>query len=287
MSKTKIEHISETATPASNFTSQTSSEVELQKAEVHQEQAISELEKRLVQEAVSAIEETKKAIAAIKSNDKSAAIKAIEQAIGELDIILARDPDLALLPTDYEIVIVNAALEDKKTIKEIRREIRKAIDYGYLAVARRLLNNLASEIRVIVTNLPLASYPDALKQAVRLIDEDKSIEAKELLELALSTLIIEEEYLPIPLLKAHKLIEDASGESDKEEAMQLLAEAHTQLRLSQQLGYAEADVEYDELKTELRNLEKQLKAGEHNHNNFRELGTKFAGFFQRISKARK
>ena len=51
--------------------------------------------------------------------------------------------------------------------------------------------------------------------------------------------------------------------------------------------FAEADVEYDELKTELRNLEKQLKAGEHNHNNFRELGTKVAGFFQRISKARK
>ena len=287
MSKAKIERVSETATLDSNFASQTSSELELQQAEVHQEQAISELEQRLVQEAVSAVEETKKAIAAIKKNDKSIAIKAIEQAIGELDIILARDPDLALLPTDYAITIVNAALEDKKTIKEIRREIRKAIDYGYLAVARRLLNSLASEIRVIVTNLPLASYPDALKQAARLIDEDKSTEAKELLELALSTFVLEEEYLPIPLLKAHKLIEDASSKSDKEEAMQLLAEAHTQLRLSQKLGYAEADVEYDELKTELRNLEKQLKAGEHNHNNFREFRTKVTGFFQRISKARR
>lgn len=287
MSKTKIERVSETATLDSNFASQTSSEAKLQQAEVHQEQAISELEQRLVQEAVSAVEETKRAVTAIEKNDKSAAIKAIEQAIGELDIILARDRDLALLPTDYEIVIVNVALEDETIIKDIRREIKSAIKFGYFAVARRLLNSLKSEIRVIVTNLPLASYPDALKLAARLIDEDKNLEAQEVLELALSTFVLEEEYLPIPLLKAHKLIEDASSESDKEKAMQLLVEAHTQLRLSQQLGYAEADVEYDELKTELKNLECQLKAGENTHHIFDDLKTKIASFFQRISKARK
>lgn len=289
MSKTEIQQVSEAVTVDLNLEGQSTSnsEAKLQQTEVHQEQAITELEKRLVQEAVKAVEETKKAIAAIKKNDNDAAIKAIEQAIGELDIILARDRDLALLPTDYEIAIVNIALEDEKTIKDIRREIKSAINFGYFAVARRLLNSLASEIRVIVTNLPLVSYPDALKQAVRLIDEDKSKEATEVLELALSTFVLEEEYLPIPLLKAHSLIENASVERDKDQAMQLLADARTQLKLSQKLGYAEADVEYDELKTELKNLEKQLKAGEHNHHTFRELKTKVTGFFQRISKAKK
>ena len=289
MSKTEIKQVAETVSVDSNLENQanSNSEAKLQQTEVHQEQAITELEKRLVQEAVKAVSETKQAIAAIEKNDKDAAIKSIEQAIGELDIIIARDPDLALLPTNYEIAVVNMALEDEKIIKNIRREIRKAIDYGYLAVARRLLNSLASEIRVIVTNLPLASYPDALKQAVKLMDEDKSESAKEVLELALSTFVLEEEYLPIPLLKAHNLIENASSSSDREEAMQLLADARTQLKLSQKLGYAEADVEYDELKTELTNLQKQLKAGEHSHHTFRELKTKVAAFFQRISKAKK
>ena len=288
MSKTEIKQVAETVSLDSNLENQanSNSEAKLQQTEVHQEQAITELEKRLVQEAVKAVSETKQAIAAIEKNDKDAAIKSIEQAIGELDIIIARDPDLALLPTNYEIAVVNMALEDEKIIKNIRREIRKAIDYGYLAVARRLLNSLASEIRVIVTNLPLASYPDALKQAVKLMDEDKSESAKEVLELALSTFVLEEEYLPIPLLKAHNLIENASSSSDREEAMQLLADARTQLKLSQKLGYAEADVEYDELKTELTNLQKQLKAGEHSHHTFRELKTKVATFFQRISKAK-
>ena len=279
---TKIEEADNTETVTSDLEEQTTSNIA-----THKERAITELEERLIQEAVNAIEETKRAIAAIEKKDKDAAIKAIERAIGELDIILARDPDLALLPTDYTIAIVDTAPENEKTIKEIRQEIKSAINFGYFDVARRLINSLASEIRVIVTNLPLASYPESLKLAVKLIDENRNESAKEVLALALSTLVIEEEYLPIPLLKAHKLIEDASSQSDREEAMQLLAEAHTQLRLSQQLGYAEADVEYDELKTELRNLEKQLKEGEHSHHTFGELKTKVAGFFRRVSKTKK
>ncbi len=284
MSKTEIKQ-SEAVTVDSNLEEQSS--LNSKTTEVEQEQTITELEKRLVREAVNAVEETKQAIAAIEKNDRQTAIRAIEQAVGELDIILARDPDLALLPTDYEVAVVNMALEDKKTIRGVRREIKKAINYGYFSVARRLLNSLKSEICVIVTNLPLASYPDALKQAVRLLDEDKSEAAKEVLELALSTFVIEEEYLPIPLLKAHRLIEDASAKSDRDQAMQLLADARTQIKLSQELGYAEADVEYDELKTELRNLEKQLKAGENTHHTFRELKTKLANFFRRISQGKK
>ncbi len=289
MSKTKIQQVSEAVPVDSNLEGESSLNLEekLQQTEAEQEQTITELEKRLVQEAVSAVAETKQAIAAIEKNDKDAAIKAIEQAIGELDIILARDPDLALLPTDYAIAVVNIALEDKNTIKHTRKEIKTAINFGYFSVARRLLNSLMSEIRVIVTNLPLATYPDALKQAVRLLDEEQSEEAKEVLALALSTFVIEEEYLPIPLLKAHRLIENASGSSDRDKAMQLLADARTQLRLSQDLGYAEADVEYDELKTELSNLEKQLKTGENTHHTFKQLKTKIANFFQRISKAKK
>lgn len=289
MSKTEIQQVSEAVPVDSNLEGESSlnSEEKPQQTEAEQEQTITELEKRLVHEAVNAVAETQQAIAAIEKNDKDAAIKGIEQAIGELDIILARDPDLALLPTDYAIAVVNIALEDKKTIKHTRQEIQKAINLGYFSVARRLLNSLKSEIIAIVTNLPLATYPDALKQAVRLLDEDRSEEAKEVLELALSTFVIEEEYLPIPLLKAHQLIENASAESDKDKAMQLLADAHTQLRLSQDLGYAEADVEYDELKTELKNLEKQLKAGENPHHTFKQLKTKIANFFQRLSKAKK
>jgi len=64
MSKTEIEQVPQAANANLNLEAQitSNSAAKLQQSEVHHEQAISELEKRLVREAVSAIEETKQAI---------------------------------------------------------------------------------------------------------------------------------------------------------------------------------------------------------------------------------
>ena len=290
MDRTQIQQACETVTvdSAPEDRDNLDSQVELQQeTEAEKEQTISEVEKRLVREAVNAITETKNAIAAIKKNDDEAAIKAIEKAIGELEVILARDPDLAIVPTDFAISIVNPASNDREVIKDTRKEIKAAINSGNFPLARQLLASLKSEIQVIVSNIPLATYPNALKQAVRLMDEGKTEEAEEALQLALSTLVLGEDYLPIPILKARNLIERASTESDKDKAMQLLADARTQLKLSQDLGYAEGDAEYKELKTELKNLDKQLKANENTQNAFTSLKTKVAGFLERISQGKK
>ncbi|MFP4124061.1 MAG: YfdX family protein [Coleofasciculus sp.] len=254
-----------------------------QQTEQEKERTITELEKRLVQEAVNAIQETKDAIAAIDENDLDKAIKAIERATGQLDIILAREPELSLVPIDYTIAIINVAPDDKAAIKDIRKEIKSAVNSGDLPAARRLFNSLASEIRVTVSNLPLATYPNALKKAAKLIDEGNTAEAKGVLQIALSTLVLLEEYQPLPILNARNLIQSACSESDKDKAMQMLANARTRLKLAQELGYAEDDQEYEQLNTEIKNLEQQLKADEDTKNAFEKLKTRIAAFFKRIS----
>ncbi|MEO0927345.1 MAG: hypothetical protein AAFY63_15870 [Cyanobacteria bacterium J06643_13] len=64
MSKTEIEQVPQAANANLNLEAQNTSNsaAKLQQAEVHREQTISELEERLVREAVSAMEETKQAI---------------------------------------------------------------------------------------------------------------------------------------------------------------------------------------------------------------------------------
>ncbi len=65
--------------------------------------------------------------------------------------------------------------------------------------------------------------------------------------------------------------------------LQMLANARTRLKLAQELGYAEDDEEYEQLNTEIKNLEKQLKADEDTQNAFEKLKTRIAAFFKRIS----
>lgn len=276
----KVREVMRSVTVASNF-----DRSQIPNSEIYQERLIGELERRLIPEAIEAINETKKAIAAVARDDKHLALKSLQWAIEQLNTILACDPDLALLPTDYAIEIVDTGLENEKIIREIRRDIRLAIKFGYLAEARRLIDSLASEIRVTVTDLPLASYLDALQRAIAAIARDRNKLAQRILKSALATLVLEEEYLPIPILKARSLIESARVQNDRQIAMQLLTDARKQLRLSHELGYGEADLEYDELRSKLIDLEKQLQAREHDHHNFRELKTKIASFLQRASKA--
>ena len=52
----------------------------------------------LLKDAQAALEETRNALAALDRNDKSAALAALERASGKLDLVVARDPHLALAP---------------------------------------------------------------------------------------------------------------------------------------------------------------------------------------------
>ena len=68
---------------------------------------------------------------------------------------------------------------------------------------RILLYHLTSELRVRTFNLPLATYPDALKQAARLLDEGKNSDASGTLQTALNTLVVIDHVTAIPLNVSH------------------------------------------------------------------------------------
>ncbi|MGS8570856.1 YfdX family protein, partial [Salmonella enterica subsp. enterica serovar Braenderup] len=59
------------------------------------------------------------------------------------------------------------------------------------------------------TNIPLASYPAAVKAVVPLIDQGKIEEAKAALQSALNTLVEERSVLPLPVLRAKLLLKRA------------------------------------------------------------------------------
>jgi hypothetical protein len=214
------------------------------KAEPQAQKETEEKRKALMADATSAIQETQAALKILDEGKTSQAIAALERATGKLDLILARDPKLELAPAGVNVTTydVQGGLD---TLKQVRKQAEALIDAGRLQEARRLLKNLASETVISVSNIPLATYPDAIKLAVKLIDEKKPEDAKRVLQAALNTQVVIDTVIPLPVVKAQEFLKTAEElaqkkdrtKDDNDRLKTSFDHANDQLQFAQALGY--------------------------------------------------
>lgn len=126
-----------------------------------QEQAIGAVESlndQIVAEASEALAQVYVALDALEAKDTKGALAALEKSTGKLNILLARKPDLALVPIDVSVKTVDL-VADLETIRNIKRAARQALKEDYFQVLRDELAKLASELQVTKVELPLATFP--------------------------------------------------------------------------------------------------------------------------------
>lgn len=221
----------------------------------------------LVAEAVEALQETESALGLLAAGKTDEARAALARATGKLEVVLSADPDLALAPVDVQATLHDVVIGPVE-VETIRRQAEEALDQGRLQDARRMIAELASEHVISVTNIPLATYPLALKQAAALIHAGRTGEAVATLETALGTLVIERTIIPLPLLRAEALLDEARPLAEKpqrsaaenDRLRRLLAAARRQIELARALGYAtskDTDALFEELTTIERRTEGQ------------------------------
>ena len=231
------------------------------------EQETSQQRKKILEEAVSAIHETKKAQKALDDKKPEDALKALERATGKLNILLARDPQLALAPIDVAVVTrdVFATMDQ---IKAVRKQAEEALENGELQRARLLIRELGSEIVISVTSLPLQTYPAAIAAVTPLIDKGKIEEAKEALQAALNTLVVSDHIMSLPLIRAEEKLAKAEeltqkevrSDDDTKTITKLIEEAREQLQFSEVLGYG-TKKDYKKFYAEIEQIEDKTKAG--------------------------
>ncbi len=262
----------------------------------------------LVDEAFTALSETKKALKALEDNRPQDALKALAEVTGQLEIVVSRDPGLAFVPIDVEVVShdVYANLE---TINKAKEEAEELLEDGKLQKARTLLSGLASELIVSTFSLPLATYPDAIKAVVPLIDQGKIEEAKSALQAALQTVVVTNKVaIPLPLLRAEALVERAdelakqvenpelieaknSQETDKsdkisdrksqkEQILTQLSSARYQLEMAEALGYGVKEDRYEEFQKKIEAIEKKVQDKESTKGVFASLKQSLSEFNQ-------
>jgi len=243
---------------------------------------------QLLKDAQVAIDETRKALDALDQNKNEEALAALEKVTGKLDLILARDPKLALAPVSTATV-VRDLYANQDTVKDAIKEARSELNDGKVQQARALLGDLASEIELQVTNIPLATYPEAIKAVAPLIDAGKTDEAKTALQTALNTLVVERFITPLPAVRAKAMLGEAeqlaekSGRSTDENKKlhDLVEDARQQLELGETLGYGLPE-DYKPLYAQLDDIQGKTEGGKSGKGIFDTIKASLKGFKDRI-----
>ena len=205
---------------------------------------VSEKRKEVISEAVDTLRETQDALKQLDDGKTKDSLASLERATGKLEIVLARDPKLALVPIDVRVASSDL-YASVDTVKNAKREAESLLLQGRLQEARAILLHLTSEAVVSTTNLPMATYPAALKRAAKLIDENKSTEAKDVLQTALDTLVVTNVVIPLPVVRAQAALAKAdtiaktsnrSAQQNKE-LNDLVNAADINIKFAEALGY--------------------------------------------------
>lgn len=231
------------------------------------DEAIKQKHKEIIDEAVTALTETRNALKALDERKTKDALAALERASGKLNIVLAREPKLALAPVDVE-VIAHDIYTTSDEIKKIRKQAEAYLEDGQVQKARSLLRELASEINISMTSLPLKTYPTAIAAATALIDQGKIEDAKLALEAALNTLVVTDHIIALPLLRADAKLtradalaqKEGRSEEDNKNLTRLLHEAREQLKFGEALGYG-TKKDHKMLYAEIDQIENKTKGG--------------------------
>ena len=229
------------ATAETKHSTQTSQQVE----KITQDKT-AEKRKEIVSEAVSALDDTRTALKALDDNDGKKALSILQGVTGKLEIILARDPSLKLVPAGVTTVTYGV-IATPEEIRKMRNQAEDLLNEGKTQEARRLLQMLASETDINTSNIPLATYPAAIKQAAKLIDEGKMEDAKSVLQTALNTVVVTQTIVPVPVVAAQVMLKEAENlaenkerkDEDNKRLTELLNGAQTSIKMAQELGYGQ------------------------------------------------
>ncbi len=208
---------------------------------------LEERQQKVDHEALEAITGTQNALMALQKKDTKKAMALLQEASGKLDVLLAKYPDLTLLPANLEVDVYEFD-SNSKQVKKIIDEAVKLLKDHKVQDARYILADLVSEIRITSVSIPLGTFPVAIKEAVKLIDSGKTDEAENALYDVLNLLVKTTEIFPLPVLQAEELLtaaselehkSDLSKEGSRKEILKLTDAAKGKLKLAEMLGYGD------------------------------------------------
>ncbi|MCK9608306.1 MAG: YfdX family protein [Methylomonas sp.] len=226
-----------------------------------------EKKQQIANEASDAIIGAHTALLTLENGDSAKARSLLKDVLGKLDILLAKRPGLAMIPADVSARIYD--LDD--STDQVKKLVSRADDLlgdSKVQDARRILDNLVSEIRLTTVSIPLGTFPPAIKEAIVEIDDHKPDQAKVVLAGVLGSLVKTTEVYALPVLQAETLLtaasqlehkDDLSKTDARHDILELTEAAKDKLKLSQILGYG-TDDDYENLYDSIDGIDKVIRS---------------------------
>jgi hypothetical protein len=205
-------------------------------------------------DAVSAINQVEQTASLLKREKYEDALNQLKSADKRLEIAIASDPSLKLIPVVQDISTYDL-VTSPKAVKDEVDAIGEELKAGNVQEARVRLDQLRSEIITNYVYLPVEIYPAAIKEAVKEIEAKRYPQAEATIETAMNSLVQEIEVMPLPVALANDALLDAESKrsTDSEQALWDLDYAHEQMLTAERLGYFYGDTE--DYKAALQHIE--------------------------------
>lgn len=218
-------------------------------AQATQQRLLSDKRRTTEREAKQVIDDTHKALQALQEKEREKAMGLLQQVSGQLDILLAKHPDLELLPANVKAEVYDFD-GDAQQVGESIDTVDDLLDDNKIQDAREILSTLVSEIRLSTVNIPLGVFPDAIEEAAALCDQGETEAAAGVLTNVLNLLVTTIDIYPLPVLRAENLLNqaaklehksDLSKEESRQEVLKATEAARQQLKLASALGYGDRE----------------------------------------------
>ena len=235
---------------------------------------------KIIKEAVESVKLVGDVLVSLSNNKKDEAIKQLEKAIGKIEVVLSNPKAPALLPIDSRVVVqkfIGTAYDVENAVITSSALLAK----HRVQDARKIVSGLVDEIDFATVNIPLASYPVALKEAAKYLHNNDVEKAKAILTQALNTFVNITTVTPIGIIEAQSLIAAASNiaKTDKKLALSHLAQAKEALKRSEALGYtSRSDTTYKMLNEAISKIEKEVRGKNKAEKLFEDLIAKLKEF---------
>jgi len=214
----------------------------------------------IVMDAANALGNVKDAMIAIRQKNYRNAREHLTQAMGIVELLLRANQKSALAGVNAEI---NLGVKNAKEAYSIINELDSLFKNKEYQKVRDLASLLSNEILITRESLSISKFNEVLNQADQYFRAKNYGRALQELHNVLATTSFEYTILPLPVVRAERMIAEAVTLIDKEELEYdnieiLLNNAAYEIKFAELLGYGKQETNFRSLVQKIESLKKSV-----------------------------